>query len=54
MDDEALQNCILRSNRCGFSDKILSATWAYGVVVSMFGFHRSDRGLNPGRGGKIS
>ena len=28
--------------------------WAYGVVVSMFNFHRSDRGSNPGRGGKIS
>ena len=28
--------------------------WAYGVVVSMFGFHRSDRGLNPSCGGKIS
>ena len=28
--------------------------WAYGVVVSMFDFHRSDRGSNPGRGGKIS
>ena len=27
---------------------------AYGVVVSMFDFHRSDRGSNPGRGGKIS
>ena len=26
----------------------------YGVVVSMFDFHRSDRGSNPGRGGKIS
>ena len=25
-----------------------------GVVVSMFDFHRSDRGSNPGRGGKIS
>ena len=23
------------------------------VVVSMFDFNRSDRGLNPGRGGKI-
>ena len=23
-------------------------------MVSMFGFHRSDRGSNPGRGGKIS
>ena len=28
--------------------------WAYDVVVSMFDFHRSDRGSNPGRGGKIS
>ena len=27
-------------------------TWAYGVVVSMFDFHCSDRGSNPGRGGK--
>ena len=26
--------------------------WAYGVVVSMFDFHHSDRGSNPGRGGK--
>ena len=26
----------------------------YGVVVSTFDFHRSDRGSNPGRGGKIS
>ena len=25
----------------------------YGLVVSMFDFHRSDRGLNPGQGGKI-
>ena len=28
--------------------------WAYGVVVSMFDFNRSDQGSNPGRGGKIS
>ena len=27
--------------------------WAYGVVVSMFDFHRSDRGSNPGRSSKI-
>ena len=27
--------------------------WAYGVVVSMFDFHHSDRGSKPGRGGKI-
>ena len=26
----------------------------YGVVVSMFDFHCSDRGSNLGRGGKIS
>ena len=26
--------------------------WASGVVVSMFDFHRSDRGSNPGRGGE--
>ena len=26
----------------------------YGVVVSMFDFHRSDCVSNPGRGGKIS
>ena len=25
-----------------------------GVVVTMFDFHRSDLGSNPGRGGKIS
>ena len=25
-----------------------------GVVVSMFDIHRSDRGSNPGRSGKIS
>ena len=28
--------------------------WAYGVVVSMFDFHLSDRGSNPGRGANIS
>ena len=28
--------------------------WAYRVVVSMFDFHHSDRGLNPGCGSKIS
>ena len=27
---------------------------AYGVVVSMFDFHHSDRGSNPGHGSKIS
>ena len=32
----------------------LRPLWVYGVVVSMFDFHRSDRGSNPGRGGKIS
>ena len=29
------------------------ALWAYGVVLSMFDFHRSDRGSNPSHGGKI-
>ena len=28
--------------------------WAYGVVVSMFDFHRSDGDSNTGCGGKIS
>ena len=28
--------------------------WACGVVVSMFDFHRSDRGPNPGRGSEFS
>ena len=32
----------------------MSIDWAYGVVVSIFDFHRSDQGSNPGRGGKIS
>ena len=27
--------------------------WDCGVVVSMFDFHRSDRGSNPGRGGEF-
>ena len=26
--------------------------WAYGVVVRMFDFHRSDRSSDPGRGGE--
>ena len=34
--------------------KIVPAFRAYGVVVSMFDFHLSDRGSNPGCGGKIS
>ena len=32
----------------------LCGPWAYGVVVSMFDFHRSDRGSNPCHGSKIS
>ena len=28
--------------------------WACGVMVSMFDFHRSDWGSNPGRGGEFS
>ena len=34
--------------------RILPGLWAYGVVVNMFDFQRSDRGSNPGHGGKIS
>ena len=37
-----------------FKDSFEKLHGAYGVVVSMFDFHRSDRGSNPGRGGKIS
>ena len=41
-----------------FFDKLLKCTFqlrvACGVVVSMFDFHRSDRGSNPGRGGEFS
>ena len=33
---------------------IPTSIWAYGVVVRMFDFHRSDQGSNPGCGGKIS
>ena len=33
---------------------LLIKEWACGVVVSMFDFHRSDRGSNPGRGGEFS
>ena len=32
---------------------LLHKVWAYGVVVSMFDFHRSDQGSNPGRGGEF-
>ena len=35
-------------------DGIVRWLWACGVVVSMFDFHRSDRGSNPGRGGEFS
>ena len=42
--------------RCSTNAPLVSLPyiWAYGVVVSMFDFHRSDQGSNPGRGGKIS
>ena len=36
------------------SEAVERYCFAYGVVVSIFDFHRSDRGSNPGRGGKIS
>ena len=37
-----------------FALGMVPAVWAYGVVVSMFDYHRSDRGSNPGLRGKIS
>ena len=46
----------LRTNRIEDTSKTgpIYLIWAYGVVVSMFDFHCSDRVSNPGRGGKIS
>ena len=41
---------ILFSSQSQFFD----LKWACGVVVSMFEFHRSERGSNPGRGGEFS
>ena len=39
---------------CGKGHLKANAYGAYGVVISMFDFHCSDRGSNSGRGGKIS
>ena len=41
-------------DRKGWLCKDTAHSGAYGVVVGMFDFHRSDRGSNPGCGGKIS
>ena len=41
---------ILYKQFCNFF--LIFLNWAYGVVVSMFDFHRSDQGLKPGRGGE--
>ena len=35
------------------SHGVAHEVWPYGVVVSMFDFHSSDEGSNPGCGGKI-
>ena len=35
-----------------YLNKRYTVLCAYGVVVSMFDFHRSDQGLNPSCGGK--
>ena len=32
---------------------VILLIWAYGVVVSMFDFHCSDRGSNPSHGSKM-
>ena len=41
-------------NKNAFSIRTLmqKLSWAYGVVVCMFDFHRSDRGSNPDCGGE--
>ena len=46
-----IANCMCKKVN---TKNIMPIYWAYGVVVSMFDFHRSDQGSNPGRGGKIS
>ena len=46
-----IEHHLISSPRLDFS---WDFSWVYGVVVSMFDFHRSNRGSNPGRGGKIS
>ena len=44
----------VRNKKGEFVKNGVLTRWAYGVVVSMFDFHRSDRGSNPSRGSKIS
>ena len=36
----------LNARECNLEEETQCILWAYGVVVSMFGFHRSDRGSN--------
>ena len=40
--------------RCLYTMAYAYILWTYGVVVSMFDFHRRDWGTNPGRGDKLS
>ena len=49
-------NCYARiSTICNFyGEDVCPQVWTYGVVVSMSDFHRSDRGSNPGHGGKMA
>ena len=44
-----LRNCMEKRSR---ETALSLSLWAYGVVVSMFDFHSSDRGSNPGCGGE--
>ena len=46
--------CSLQNEMLLWRGVFQTTKWARGVVVSMFDFHRSDRGSNPGRGGEFS
>ena len=45
---------MIHQGMASYITRATRATRACGVVVSMFDFHRSDRGSNPGRGGEFS
>ena len=46
-------NLMIKLQKFSGYNYVIDIWWTYGVVVSMFDFHRNDRGSNPGRGGKI-
>ena len=52
--DAHIPSSVASNDKCDeLRRTIVELKWVYGVVVSMFDFHRSDRGSNPGRGGKM-